>query len=62
MKASELVRILKKAGFRRIKGRKNAGHDLYVHPDGRMTSLSRSTAEIPKGTLAEIKRQTGIDI
>lgn len=37
MKRGELIRKLTKAGFKLKKGRKNAGHDLYIHPDGRIT-------------------------
>ena len=62
MKRGELIRKLTKAGFKLVKGRKNAGHDLYVHPDGRMTSVSRSTSDIPTGTLKEIRKQTQIDL
>lgn len=62
MKASELIRKLKEAGFKLQKGRKNGGHDVWVHPDGRFTSLSRSTKEIPTGTLQQIRKQTKLDI
>ena len=62
MKASELILKLKKAGFRLVKGKKNAGHELYMHPDGRITSVTRGTGDIPSGTLAEIRKQTKLDL
>lgn len=62
MKASELIRKLKKAGFVLDTSRPNGGHELYVHPDGRMTSVTRSTKDIPPGTLAIIRKQTKLDL
>ena len=59
MKTSELIKLLKKAGF--IKGREGGRHTLYENPNtGKSIAVSRHAKEIPTGTAERILKQAGI--
>lgn len=55
-----LAKILLKKGFqeRPTKG----SHVVYLHPDGRRTTIAFHTKPIPKGTLRAILRQIDIPV
>ncbi|MBI3343016.1 type II toxin-antitoxin system HicA family toxin [Candidatus Gottesmanbacteria bacterium] len=55
-----LAKILLKKGFRErpTKG----SHVVYIHPDGRRTTIAFHAKPIPKGTLRAILRQTDISV
>jgi predicted RNA binding protein YcfA (HicA-like mRNA interferase family) len=57
MKAHEIIKILKDAGWVFKEGKK---HIKGTGPDGRVTRIWRHTRDIPCGTLAEIEKQTGM--
>lgn len=55
----EVCRILEKAGWHPT-GHGKGSHRVYENPEtGQMTTIPHG--EITKGTLAAIRRQTGID-
>jgi predicted RNA binding protein YcfA (HicA-like mRNA interferase family) len=58
----EIAKILKKAGWTET-GRGKGSHRVFVSPDGKkVTTIPKPRRkDIEKGTLGEIKRQTGID-
>jgi predicted RNA binding protein YcfA (HicA-like mRNA interferase family) len=57
----EVAKILKKAGWTET-GRGKGSHKVFVSPDGKnVTTIPKpKTKDIPKGTLGEIRRQTGV--
>lgn len=63
MKYREVRKKLLDEGFVEHKGRGKGDHRLYIHPDGRRTTLDYGGGgkDVPKGTLGAIKRQTGVD-
>lgn len=58
----EIVKILKKAGCIET-DLGNGSHIVFIHPEtgGRTVVPNNKGKDIPKGTLAAIRRQTGID-
>ena len=59
MKAREVRKEIEKAGFKLISVRK---HYKYRHPDGRTTMISKGNKVIPKPTLKQIEKQTGLKL
>jgi predicted RNA binding protein YcfA (HicA-like mRNA interferase family) len=57
MKASEVIKKLKDAGWVFTEGKK---HTKGVGPDGGTTRIWRHVKDMPTGTLAEIEKQTGV--
>lgn len=56
IKARELIRILKKLGFYRV--RQKGAHICFKHPDGRFTLVPRHAGEdIGRGLLRQILRE-----
>ena len=61
MNSTEVIKKLKKAGFQ--KGRKGSNHDIYKHPDGRMTPVPRHKGkDIPIGTLRKIEKLSNVKL
>ena len=59
LKAQDIVRFLKKIGFRPI--RQEGSHIFFKHPDGRTTLVSRHGREdIGRGLLRQILREIEI--
>ena len=58
----EIVKILKKASWIET-DLGNGSHIVFIHPEtgGRTVVPNNKGKDIPKGTLAAIRRQTGID-
>ena len=58
----EIVKILKKAGWIET-DLGNGSHIVFIHPEtgGRTVVPNNKGKDIPKGTLAAIRRQTGIN-
>ena len=58
---NEVIKLLKKAGWIETK-RGKGSHVVMIDPNtGRITTVPKDK-EIPKGTLAEISRQTGVKL
>jgi predicted RNA binding protein YcfA (HicA-like mRNA interferase family) len=57
----EVARILKKAGWIET-GRGKGSHRVFVSPDGKKVATvpKPKGKDIAKGTLGEIRRQTGV--
>ena len=58
LKPSELIRIVKKQGF--VKDRQSGSHAIFVHPDGRWTSVPIHNRPLGKGLLRKILRDIKI--
>jgi predicted RNA binding protein YcfA (HicA-like mRNA interferase family) len=58
----EVAKILKKAGWVET-GRGKGSHRVFISPDGKkVTTIPKPKRKgIAKGTLAEIRRQTGVE-
>ncbi|OGM13771.1 hypothetical protein A2V80_03665 [Candidatus Woesebacteria bacterium RBG_16_39_8b] len=52
LKPTELVRIILKQGF--VKDRQSGSHAVFIHPDGRWTSVPIHRKTIGKGLLRKI--------
>lgn len=52
LKPTELIRTIQKQGF--IKDRQSGSHAIFVHPDGRWTSVPIHRKTIGKGLLRKI--------
>jgi len=62
VKSRELIRVLKKLGFREHPER-GSSHLVFTHSDGRRTVISRHAGkDIPRGTLRGILRDLGISV
>jgi predicted RNA binding protein YcfA (HicA-like mRNA interferase family) len=60
-KYRDVRRILHDAGWSMT--RVTGSHEIWSHPDGRWTSLAgggKDNRDVPVGTLASIRRQTGL--
>ncbi len=62
MKFSELYRLLEANGWQLKPGKREGGHDKYVHPDfkGSIIVGRHTSQEVPTGTLNAIMRQAGL--
>lgn len=59
MTASEIKKLLKKAGFEIIAGAK---HDKAIHPEtGKLITIPRHKGDIAKGTVFNILKEAGIN-
>jgi mRNA interferase HicA len=61
-KYRDVVRALRDAGWEHIRTR--GSHELWRHQDGREVVIpggGKANREVPTGTLASIRRATGID-
>ena len=59
MTASEIKKLLKKAGFEIIAGAK---HDKAIHSEtGKMITIPRHKGDIAKGTVFNILKEAGIN-
>ncbi|MDR1379220.1 MAG: type II toxin-antitoxin system HicA family toxin [Synergistaceae bacterium] len=60
MNQDEVAKILKKAGWIDT-GKGKGSHKVFISPDGKaVTTVPKpKTADIPPGTLAKIRKQTG---
>lgn len=58
LKPEELVRIIKKQGF--FKDRQSGSHVVFIHPDGRRTSVPIHRKTIGKGLLRKILRDIAV--
>jgi len=56
MKASRVEKRLRTLGFTLLANRGKGSHRIDRHPDGRFVVVSDQHGEIPKGTLANIRR------
>lgn len=54
VKPNALIRTIQKKGF--IKDRQSGNHAIFVHPDGRWTSIPVHNKTIGKGLLRKILR------
>ncbi|MDP3955118.1 MAG: type II toxin-antitoxin system HicA family toxin [bacterium] len=54
IKPQELTKIIQKQGF--VKNRQSGSHAIFVHPDGRWTSVPLHSKTIGKGLLRKILR------
>lgn len=59
LKPTELVRIIERQGF--VKDRQSGSHAIFVHPDGRWTSVPIHRKTIGKGLLRKILRDIDIE-
>src|SRR6266511_3359460 len=60
-KYRDVKRALRRAGW--VRRRVTGSHEVWTHPDGRLVSLpagGKDNREIPVGTLASIRRHTGL--
>ncbi len=58
-KPDEVVRILERLGFRRV--RQSGSHGVYRHPDGRWTTVSiHKGKDIGRGLLGKIMKDIGL--
>ena len=61
-KSRDVVRALQWAGWERIRTR--GSQEVWRHPDGREVVVpagGKANHEVPTGTLASIRRATGLD-
>jgi len=61
-KYREVRATLRKAGW--TVARVSGSHEVWTHPDGRSVVLpggGKDNREVPAGTLASIRRDTGLD-
>lgn len=58
LKPQELIRIIQKQGF--IKDRQSGSHAIFVHSDGRWTSVPIHRKTVGKGLLRKILRDIEI--
>jgi predicted RNA binding protein YcfA (HicA-like mRNA interferase family) len=59
-KYREVRKALRRAGWTRTTG----SHEIWEHPDGRQTTVAgggKDNHQVPSGTLARIRRQTGLE-
>ena len=56
----DLVKILLKHGF--IERMGHGSHRIYIHPDGRRTTIAFHSKEIPRGTLRAILKQIQLEL
>jgi predicted RNA binding protein YcfA (HicA-like mRNA interferase family) len=56
----ELIRLLENDGWRLV--RQRGSHQQYEHPrkPGKVTVAGKPSADVPKGTAANILRQAGL--
>lgn len=62
IKYRDVIKALRKAGWTRA--RTSGSHEVWTHPDGRQVTLSgggKANKEVPVGTLASIRRDTGLE-
>ena len=59
LKALELIRMLKRLGFKEEGGK--GSHVRLAHPDGRWTQVAVHPKPVPVGTLKAILRQAGLE-
>ena len=60
-KYRDVTKALRRAGWTRE--RSKGSHEVWVHPDGRHVVVpggGHANREVPVGTLATIRRETGI--
>ena len=58
-KYREVRKALQDAGWSVV--RVTGSHERWVHPDGRRTTVAgKSNDDVPSGTLARIRRETGL--
>ena len=62
MKARELEKILRSAGWELVPGQGKGSHRVYVHPDGqqKVTVPYHGGRDLPKGTTEGILKQAGL--
>jgi len=61
-KYREVRQALRDAGWTMV--RVTGSHERWAHPDGRTTTLAGGggdNRDVPSGTLASIRRQTGLE-
>lgn len=60
MKVRELIRILERDGWKLVVTK--GSHRQFKHPEkpGRVTVSGNAGEDMPKGTLASVKRQAGL--
>lgn len=58
IKPQKLIKIIQKQGF--AKDRQSGSHAIFVHPDGRWTSVALHRKTIGKGLLRKILRDVEI--
>jgi predicted RNA binding protein YcfA (HicA-like mRNA interferase family) len=60
IKSEEVIKILKKAGWIDT-GRGKGSHRVFVNPATKQITTIPRDKDLSKGTLAAIRKQTGID-
>lgn len=61
-KYRDVPKALRRAGWERQRSR--GSHEVWIHPDGRQVTVAgggHANREVPIGTLARIRRATGIE-
>lgn len=58
VKPNALIRAIRKQGF--VKDRQSGSHAIFVHPDGRWTSIPVHNKPIGKGLLRKILRDVHV--
>ena len=61
-KYRDVRRALRRSGWRTL--RVSGSHELWAHPDGRRVVIAgggKDGREVPVGTLASIRRDTGLE-
>lgn len=61
-KYREVWKIMQRHGW--VRARQTGSHEIWVHKDGRRAAVpggGKAGREVPVGTLASIRRRTGIE-
>ena len=58
--AAEILKILRKEGFVERSGK--GSHLILTHADGRRTVVSKHRGDLPKPTVRQIEKQTGVKL
>ena len=60
IRPKEIVRIIERHGF--LFARQNASHAIYIHADGRRTTVPMHNKDLKRGTLHSILKDTGLTL
>ena len=60
IKRDDVNKVLVRAGWEDT-GRGKGSHSVFIHPETKRITTIPFIKEVPKGTLAAIRRQTGLD-
>ena len=58
--SADILKALRAAGFMQRSGK--GSHLVLTHPDGRRTVVSKHRGDLPKPTVRQIEKQTGVKL